>query len=161
MREARGRRVLQRARTPNASPEARRRAAQRPLAGLLWAKKHYRYDVAPVVAKAIRRTRRHPRAANTGATSTGGHLYNGRDINLDAPTSGSTRGTRRGNLAFHMVALSLVDRGLRQGTSCCCSTQRVVHASERSSYRAYGVGVRRREPARARVAAWGAVFKIR
>ena len=42
------------------------------LAGMMWSKQFYRYDVPRMAATATRRSRRRPNCASTGATATGG-----------------------------------------------------------------------------------------
>jgi hypothetical protein len=90
---------------PEASPDAR--AVQRKaLAGLLWAKKHYRYDIRQWLQGDPANPAPPPERMN-GRNQHWSHLYNADIVSM--PDEWEYPWYAAWDLAFHMVALSLVD----------------------------------------------------
>ena len=134
--------------TPSATDAPRTRMIMRQAcAGMLWSKQFYHYDVGALARRrprrpaAARRATWRPQRA-TGATST-------------TPTSSSMPDTweypwyAAWDLAFHCVALAHVDPEFAKDAAAA-AVPRVVHAPQRPAAR-LRVGVRRRQPAGARV----------
>ena len=84
-----------------------RNVQRQAFAGMLWSKQYYHYFVEPLArrrpgAAAAART-----SASAGAITTGGTSQ--RATSCRCRTSGSTRGSRRGTLAFHVIPFALID----------------------------------------------------
>jgi hypothetical protein len=96
---------LYRTLAPDAPPEARA-VQRRALAGLLWAKKHYRYDVRQWLEGDPAMPPPPPERQN-GRNAHWPHLYNADIISM--PDEWEYPWYAAWDLAFHMVAMSLVD----------------------------------------------------
>jgi hypothetical protein len=87
------------------SPEARR-LARRATAGLLWAKKHYRYDLREWL-EGDPASPPPPHEREHGRNSAWGHLYNADIISM--PDEWEYPWYAAWDLAFHMIPMALVD----------------------------------------------------
>ena len=116
------------------------------LAGMIWSKQFYYYDVPRVAATATRPSRRRRPSAATAATATG--CTSTTPTSSRCPTSGSIPGTPPGTwLPLHPAGADR--RGVRQGPARAADA-RVVHAPQRPAA-GLRVGLRRRESAGARL----------
>ena len=100
-----------------AHPRRRDDVQRRALAGLLWAKKHYRYDVNAWLAGRSRPCRRRLPDATTAATRTG--RTSTTPTSSRCPTSGSTPGTRRGISRSTWSRSRSSTRSSPRNSSCC------------------------------------------
>ena len=109
--------------TPRASPTAlddeQTAVARQAYAGLLWTQ-----AVLPLRRRGLARGRPGAagaarRAAGTGATATGQHLFN-RDV-ISMPDKWEYPWYAAWDLAFHMIPFAQVDPRVRQGAARCCS----------------------------------------
>ena len=143
---ARSRRVLRRPDAGWDDAPTRRGCCARPSAGMLWSKQFFHFDVDrwldgdPALPAP-------PEGRKHGRNHEWRHLNNADVISM--PDKWEYPWYAAWDLAFHCVPLALVDRPVRQGPAAP-AVPRVVHAPQRPAPR-LRVGVRRREPAGARV----------
>ena len=148
----RGRRVLRRRSSPTTCRTTSASCSARRSPGLLWSKQFYHYDVAALAGRRSRHRRPRRRARVTDATATGGTSTT--TTSSRCRTSGNTRGIAAWDLAFHSIPLALIDPDFAKAPAHPAAA-RVVHAPQRPDPR-LRVGVRRRQPAGARVGRAGA-----
>ena len=114
--------------------------------GMLWSKQYYHYDVERVAARARGSTRRNPRLSRS-ATGHWAHMAN-EDV-ISMPDKWEYPWYAAWDLAFHTVALALVDLRLRQAAAPP-HARAAVPAPERPDPR-LRVELRRRQSAGARL----------
>ena len=138
----RGRRILRALQADIADADARL-VQRQALAGMLWSKQFYHFDVRALARRRSRPAATAAASARNGRNADWRHLEQRRH-HLDARQVGVSlvRGVGSG---VSCVALALIDPGVRQGAAPPADA-RMVHASERPVAR-LRVGVRRRQSA--------------
>ena len=117
------------------------------LAGMIWSKQFFYYDVPQVAERRSRSAARRRPSARHGRNHEWMHLNNADIISM--PDKWEYPWYAAWDLAFHTIALALVDPEFAKAAAAPADA-RVVHAPERPAA-GVRVGVRRRQPAGARL----------